>query len=132
MVVLVDFPQLSSWTGWHLAFYLQVMIWWYCTAKLCSLVMLQFLICSPSRCGSFSSSSVRTPSAGMIVQAAFFSACFFCTTGRHEGKVLVLISFFNLSKCPPLAFFLLVPSWIVSTCFEVSFSLPLLSPRQMW
>ncbi|KAM2901721.1 hypothetical protein FF1_007677 [Malus domestica] len=61
--------------------------------------MLQFLICSPSRCGSFSSSSSQTPSAGMIVQAAFFSACFFCTTGRHEGE-------------------LRMNQHVVSTCFE--------------
>ncbi|KAM1315120.1 hypothetical protein ACFX13_019038 [Malus domestica] len=60
--------------------------------------MLQFLICYPSRCGSFSSSSSQTPSAGMIVQAAFFSACFFCTTGRHEGEVM--------------------NQHVVSTCFE--------------
>ncbi|KAM1063670.1 hypothetical protein ACFX2A_028410 [Malus domestica] len=66
--------------------------------------MLQFLICSPSRCGSFSSSSSQTPSAGMIVQAAFFSACFFCTTGRHEGEVLVC--FFLQSFQVPTSCFL--------------------------
>ncbi|KAM2690187.1 hypothetical protein EV1_043395 [Malus domestica] len=49
--------------------------------------MLQFLICSPSRCGSFSSSSSQTPSARLIVQAAFFFTCFFCTTGRHELRM---------------------------------------------
>ncbi|KAM1125387.1 hypothetical protein ACFX2B_040191 [Malus domestica] len=59
--------------------------------------MLQFLICSPSRCGSFSSSSSQTPSAGLIVQAAFFSACFFCMTGRHELRM---------------------NQHVVSTCFE--------------
>ncbi|KAM0980299.1 hypothetical protein ACFX1X_014606 [Malus domestica] len=32
-----------------------------------------------SRCGIFSSSSSQTPSAELTVQAAFFSACFFCT-----------------------------------------------------
>ncbi|KAM2184900.1 hypothetical protein ACFX1Q_029971 [Malus domestica] len=30
-------------------------------------------------CGIFSSSSAQTPSAELTVQAAFFSACFFCT-----------------------------------------------------
>ncbi|KAM2798303.1 hypothetical protein COP1_003268 [Malus domestica] len=59
--------------------------------------MLQFLICSPSRCGSFSSSSSQTSSAGLIVQAAFFSACFFCMTGRHELRM---------------------NQHVVSTCFE--------------
>ncbi|KAM1002935.1 hypothetical protein ACFX2C_003316 [Malus domestica] len=59
--------------------------------------MLQFLICSPSRCGSFSSSSSQIPSAGLIVQVAFFSACFFCTTGRHELRM---------------------NQHVVSTCFE--------------
>ncbi|KAM1404928.1 hypothetical protein ACFX2I_013368 [Malus domestica] len=59
--------------------------------------MLQFLICSPSRCGSFFSSSSQTPCAGLIVQAAFFSACFFCTTGGHELRM---------------------NQHVVSTCFE--------------
>ncbi|KAM1366661.1 hypothetical protein TB2_000187 [Malus domestica] len=44
----------------------------------------------------------------LIMQSAFFSACFFCTAGRHE----------------------LMMNWqIVSTCFEVSFSLPLYVPH---
>ncbi|KAM1181502.1 hypothetical protein ACFX19_000099 [Malus domestica] len=44
----------------------------------------------------------------LIVQSAFFSACFFCTAGRHELRM----------------------NWqIVSTCFEVSFSLPLSVPQ---
>ncbi|KAM2711521.1 hypothetical protein EV1_031632 [Malus domestica] len=52
------------------------------------IVQAQFLICSPSRCGSFSSSSSQTPSAGMIVQAAFFSACFFCTLSPHAAGII--------------------------------------------
>ncbi|KAM2234218.1 hypothetical protein ACFXTI_012487 [Malus domestica] len=68
--------------------------------------MLQFFICSPSRCGSFSSSSAQTPCAGLIVRAAFFSACFLCMAGRHEGE-------------------LRMNQHVVSTCFEVSSSLPL-------
>ncbi|KAM2184899.1 hypothetical protein ACFX1Q_029971 [Malus domestica] len=34
---------------------------------------------STQKCGIFSSSSAQTPSAELTVQAAFFSACFFCT-----------------------------------------------------
>ncbi|KAM2460670.1 hypothetical protein PS1_011742 [Malus domestica] len=45
--------------------------------------MPHFLICSPGRCGIFSSSSARTPSAELTVQAAFFSACFFSTLSPH-------------------------------------------------
>ena len=69
----------------------------------------------------------------LIVQSAFFSACFFCTAGRHEVKVLVC--FFLQSFQVPTSCFLspclqLMMNWqIVSTCFEVSFSLPLSVPK---
>ncbi|KAM1706953.1 hypothetical protein TB2_000099 [Malus domestica] len=48
--------------------------------------MPHFLICSPGRCGIFSSSSARTPSAELTVQAAFFSACFFSTLSPHAAS----------------------------------------------
>ncbi|KAM1451604.1 hypothetical protein ACFX2I_038692 [Malus domestica] len=41
------------------------------------------LLVSSGRCGSFSSSSARTPSAELTVQTAFFSACSFCTLSPH-------------------------------------------------
>ncbi|KAM1052726.1 hypothetical protein ACFX2J_000313 [Malus domestica] len=41
---------------------------------------------SSGRCGIFSSSSVRTPSAELIVQTAFFSACSFCTLSPHAAS----------------------------------------------
>ncbi|KAM2950475.1 hypothetical protein COP2_000076 [Malus domestica] len=44
------------------------------------------LFVSLGRCGSFSSSSVRTPSAELIVQTAFFSACSFCTLSPHAAR----------------------------------------------
>ncbi|KAM1366516.1 hypothetical protein TB2_000057 [Malus domestica] len=44
------------------------------------------LFVSLGRCGSFSSSSVRTPSAELIVQTAFFSACSFCTLSPHAAS----------------------------------------------
>ncbi|KAM1634333.1 hypothetical protein ACFXTN_011279 [Malus domestica] len=44
------------------------------------------LLVSSGRCGSFSSSSVRTPSAELTVQTAFFSACFFCTLSPHAAS----------------------------------------------
>ncbi|KAM1744636.1 hypothetical protein ACFX11_011504 [Malus domestica] len=44
------------------------------------------LLVSSGRCGSFSSSSVRTPSAELTVQAAFFSACFFSTLSPHAAR----------------------------------------------
>ncbi|KAM2857279.1 hypothetical protein PS2_001537 [Malus domestica] len=44
------------------------------------------LLVSSGRCGSFSSSSVRTPSAELIVQTAFFSACSFCTLSPHAAR----------------------------------------------
>ncbi|KAM0968827.1 hypothetical protein ACFX2A_017426 [Malus domestica] len=43
-------------------------------------------ICSSGRCGIFSSSSSQTPSAELTVQAAFFSACFFCTLSPHAAR----------------------------------------------
>ncbi|KAM0967469.1 hypothetical protein ACFX2C_023103 [Malus domestica] len=61
--------------------------------------MLQFLICSPSRCGSFSSSSSQTPSAGMIVQAAFFSACFFCTLSPHAAGIIFACLIYSSGRC---------------------------------
>ncbi|KAM2350303.1 hypothetical protein ACFX1X_013726 [Malus domestica] len=42
-----------------------------------------FLLVSSGRCGSFSSSSVRTPSAELTVPTAFSSACSFCTLSPH-------------------------------------------------
>ncbi|KAM2088609.1 hypothetical protein PS2_032394 [Malus domestica] len=48
--------------------------------------MPHFLICSPGRCGIFSSSSAQTHSAELIVQAAFFSACSFCTLSPHAAR----------------------------------------------
>ncbi|KAM1604468.1 hypothetical protein ACFX1Z_030947 [Malus domestica] len=48
--------------------------------------MPHFLICSPGRCGIFSSSSARTHSAELTVQAAFFSACSFCTLSPHAAS----------------------------------------------
>ncbi|KAM1380557.1 hypothetical protein ACFX2I_022268 [Malus domestica] len=44
------------------------------------------LLVSSGRCGSFSSSSVRTPSAELTVQTAFFSACSFCTLSPHAAR----------------------------------------------
>ncbi|KAM1818340.1 hypothetical protein EV1_000133 [Malus domestica] len=44
------------------------------------------LFVSLGRCGSFSSSSVRIPSAELIVQTAFFSACSFCTLSPHAAS----------------------------------------------
>ncbi|KAM1897132.1 hypothetical protein ACFX15_031069 [Malus domestica] len=44
------------------------------------------LLVSSGRCGSFSSSSVRTPSAELTAQTAFFSACFFCTLSPHAAR----------------------------------------------
>ncbi|KAM1755312.1 hypothetical protein ACFX12_007664 [Malus domestica] len=44
------------------------------------------LLVSSGRCGSFLSSSVRTPSAELTVQTAFFSACFFCTLSPHAAR----------------------------------------------
>ncbi|KAM2067513.1 hypothetical protein ACFX1T_043848 [Malus domestica] len=44
------------------------------------------LLVSSGRCGSFSSSSVRTPSAELTVQTAFFSACSFCTLSPHAAS----------------------------------------------
>ncbi|KAM1628757.1 hypothetical protein ACFX2K_017131 [Malus domestica] len=49
---------------------------WNCTAKLCSLAMLLKLL------EFFNSDS----SAGLIVQAAFFSACFFCTLSPYSAR----------------------------------------------
>ncbi|KAM1949991.1 hypothetical protein ACFX15_009975 [Malus domestica] len=44
------------------------------------------LLVSSGRCGSFSSSSVRTPSTELTVQTAFFSACSFCTLSPHAAS----------------------------------------------
>ncbi|KAM2605299.1 hypothetical protein TB2_034116 [Malus domestica] len=44
------------------------------------------LLVSSGRCGSFSSSLVRTPFAELNVQTAFFSACFFCTLSPHAAS----------------------------------------------
>ncbi|KAM1263780.1 hypothetical protein ACFX2I_033747 [Malus domestica] len=44
------------------------------------------LLVSSGRCGSFSSSSARTPSAELTVKTAFFSACFFCTLSPHAAS----------------------------------------------
>ncbi|KAM1029951.1 hypothetical protein FF1_033867 [Malus domestica] len=44
------------------------------------------LLVSSCRCGSFSSSSARTPSAELTVKTAFFSACFFCTLSPHAAS----------------------------------------------
>ncbi|KAM1431397.1 hypothetical protein ACFX2I_047353 [Malus domestica] len=44
------------------------------------------LLVSSGRCGSFSSSSVRTPSAELTVQTAFFSASFFYTLSPHAAS----------------------------------------------
>ncbi|KAM1848509.1 hypothetical protein ACFX14_012633 [Malus domestica] len=61
--------------------------------------MLQFLIRSPSRCGSFSSSSARTHSAGMIVRAAFFSACFLCTLSPHAVGIIFACLICSSGRC---------------------------------
>ncbi|KAM2893194.1 hypothetical protein FF1_008579 [Malus domestica] len=44
------------------------------------------LLISSGKCGSFSSSSVRTPSAELTVQTVFFSACSFCTLSPHAAS----------------------------------------------
>ncbi|KAM2466662.1 hypothetical protein PS1_008564 [Malus domestica] len=44
------------------------------------------LLVSSGKCGSFSSSSVRTPSAELTVHTAFFSACSFCTLSPHAAS----------------------------------------------
>ncbi|KAM1202873.1 hypothetical protein ACFX2I_018826 [Malus domestica] len=44
------------------------------------------LLFGDGRCGSFLSSSTQTPSAELTVQAAFFSACFFCMLSPHAAK----------------------------------------------
>ncbi|KAM1793870.1 hypothetical protein ACFX11_034408 [Malus domestica] len=44
------------------------------------------LLVSSGRCGSFSSSSARTPSAELTVKNAFFSACFFCALSPHAAS----------------------------------------------
>ncbi|KAM2446241.1 hypothetical protein PS1_016737 [Malus domestica] len=44
------------------------------------------LLVSSGRYGSFSSSSVRTPSAELTVETAFFSACSFCTLSPHAAS----------------------------------------------
>ncbi|KAM1404178.1 hypothetical protein ACFX2I_012681 [Malus domestica] len=44
------------------------------------------LLVSSGRCGSFSSSSVRIPSAELTVQTASFSACSFCTLSPHAAS----------------------------------------------
>ncbi|KAM1974922.1 hypothetical protein ACFX15_039760 [Malus domestica] len=75
--------------------------------------MLQFLICSPSRCGSFSSSSSQTPSAGMIVQAAFFSACFFCTLSPHAAGIIFACLICSSGRCG--SFFGVHQQWKTST-----------------
>ncbi|KAM1897703.1 hypothetical protein ACFX14_032142 [Malus domestica] len=46
------------------------------------------LLVSSGRCGSFSSSSVRTPYAELTVQTAFFSACSFCTLSPHAASLV--------------------------------------------
>ncbi|RXI03559.1 hypothetical protein DVH24_004211 [Malus domestica] len=38
------------------------------------------------QCGSFLNSSTQTSSAELTVQAAFFSACFFCTLSTHAAR----------------------------------------------
>ncbi|KAM1494769.1 hypothetical protein ACFX15_028670 [Malus domestica] len=43
------------------------------------------LLVSSGRCGSFSSSSARTPSAKLTVQTVFFSACSFCMLSPHAA-----------------------------------------------
>ncbi|KAM1729079.1 hypothetical protein ACFX12_019518 [Malus domestica] len=63
------------------------------------IVQAQFLICSPSRCGSFSSSSTQTPYAGLIVQAAFFSACFFCTLSPHAAGIIFACLICSSGRC---------------------------------
>ncbi|KAM2836600.1 hypothetical protein PS2_033363 [Malus domestica] len=45
------------------------------------------LLVSSGRCGSFLSSSVRTPSAELTVQTAFLSACSFCTLSPHAASI---------------------------------------------
>ncbi|KAM1305432.1 hypothetical protein ACFX2F_022973 [Malus domestica] len=44
------------------------------------------LLVSSGRCGNFSSSSARTPSAELTVQTAFFSACSFCMLSSHAAS----------------------------------------------
>ncbi|KAM2932529.1 hypothetical protein FF1_040591 [Malus domestica] len=44
------------------------------------------LLVSSGRYGSFSSSSVRTPSAELTVQTAFFSACSLRTLSPHASR----------------------------------------------
>ncbi|KAM2556687.1 hypothetical protein TB2_013880 [Malus domestica] len=44
------------------------------------------LLVSSGRCGSFLSSSTRTPSAELTVHAAFFSVCSFYTLSPHAAR----------------------------------------------
>ncbi|KAM1023899.1 hypothetical protein ACFX2I_037117 [Malus domestica] len=44
------------------------------------------LLVSSGRCGSFSGSSARTPSAELTVQTAFFSTCSCCTLSPHAAS----------------------------------------------
>ncbi|KAM0990249.1 hypothetical protein ACFX2C_008793 [Malus domestica] len=46
------------------------------------IIFISFIY-SSGRCGIFSSSSSQTPSVELTVQAAFFSACFFCTSSSR-------------------------------------------------
>ncbi|KAM2252257.1 hypothetical protein ACFX1S_006794 [Malus domestica] len=49
-------------------------------------IIFPCLIYSSGRCGSFLSSSARTPSTELTVKTAFFSACFFCTLSPHAAR----------------------------------------------
>ncbi|KAM1396493.1 hypothetical protein ACFX2I_014181 [Malus domestica] len=56
-----------------------------CLRILQGIIFISF-ICSSSRCGIFLSSSSQTPSTELTVQAAFFSACFFCTLSPRAAS----------------------------------------------
>ncbi|KAM0990248.1 hypothetical protein ACFX2C_008793 [Malus domestica] len=49
------------------------------------IIFISFIY-SSGRCGIFSSSSSQTPSVELTVQAAFFSACFFCTSSSRVAS----------------------------------------------
>ncbi|KAM1377038.1 hypothetical protein COP1_038729 [Malus domestica] len=49
-------------------------------------IIFPCLICSLGKCGIFLSSSTQTHSAELTVQAAFFSACFFCMLSPHAAS----------------------------------------------
>ncbi|KAM1568827.1 hypothetical protein ACFX10_034013 [Malus domestica] len=57
------------------------------------------LLVSSGRCGSFSSSSARTPSAELTVKNAFFSACFFCALSPHAARYHFTCLIYSSGRC---------------------------------